>query len=603
MSMHYTTNLTTTVCGQSTATVIADTTCNGKRITTYELVFPRYIHAELLTHRCLAGQTVLDFDLPTPQSCGSRRIYSMSIAEFCDKWENGSTPCNAPRTVNLDMSKLDMNREYDVKEIAAIYGISKANIFTACREGKLKHRRIGRSVYVLGKDFAKYRATVGTGRRFSLKSRLSAMRLRCYDENSGNVVYTHITDCWHVGRKKTYKLSAGEYEITATADHLILTMDGWKELQDITPGVDLVICNSRKLYEEPVTDRYKKINGNWVSTWVNRVKPSVIARQKGCCFSCGKKLKAVDIHHVKPKHLHPELAFDINNVVALCPRCHKKQHRVQGWQGKSQCNALPVLVDDIKYVGVQDVYDLSVDSDQHNFFANSIVVHNCFSRNASSSRATPIAVTCAEVENDPVFFDSIGLNQPGMVAGAEIPDDQKELFKKEWIELGQYVASKVRDWNSRFHIHKQVLNRALEPWLRIRVILTSTAWENFFKLRLAPDAKPEMRNLALAMQQAREASFVNESEYHTPYWDSPFEKDDFYTRVAPSCVARCARVSYLKHDRTAPTLKEDMELYRRLYNSGHCSPFEHVAIAHEGRFANFDGWESLRHLFFGLSID
>ena len=230
-----------------------------------------------------------------------------------------------------------------------------------------------------------------------------------------------------------------------------------------------------------------------------------------------------------------------------------------------------------------------------------LLTHRVCSRNASSSRATPIAVTCAEVENDPVFFDSIGLNQPGMVAGAEIPDDQKELFKKEWIELGQYVASKVRDWDSRFHIHKQVLNRALEPWLRIRVILTSTAWENFFKLRLAPDAKPEMRNLALAMKQAREASFVNESEYHTPYWDSPFEKDDFYTRVAPSCVARCARVSYLKHDRTTPTLKEDMELYRRLYNSGHCSPFEHVAIAHEGRFANFDGWESLRHIFFGLS--
>ena len=184
------------------------------------------------------------------------------------------------------------------------------------------------------------------------------MRLRCYDENSGNVVYTHITDCWHVGRKKTYKLSAGEYEITATADHLILTTDGWKELQDITPGVDLVICNSRKLYEEPVPDVYKKINGNWVSTWVNRVKPSVIARQKGCCFSCGKKLKAVDIHHVKPKHLHPELAFDINNVVALCPRCHKEQHRVQGWQGTSQCNALPVLVDDIKYVGETDTTEI-----------------------------------------------------------------------------------------------------------------------------------------------------------------------------------------------------------------------------------------------------
>ena len=51
--MYHTTNDTTTVIGCATATVIADTMAErtGGRIMTLELVYPRIIHAEFLTHR------------------------------------------------------------------------------------------------------------------------------------------------------------------------------------------------------------------------------------------------------------------------------------------------------------------------------------------------------------------------------------------------------------------------------------------------------------------------------------------------------------------------------------------------------------------------
>ena len=50
--IHCTTNRTTTICGQAIATVIADSISPvGKRITTLELVYPRYIHSEFMTHR------------------------------------------------------------------------------------------------------------------------------------------------------------------------------------------------------------------------------------------------------------------------------------------------------------------------------------------------------------------------------------------------------------------------------------------------------------------------------------------------------------------------------------------------------------------------
>jgi hypothetical protein len=37
--------------GGITATIIQDSICNGKRITTFELDYPRFIHSELMTHR------------------------------------------------------------------------------------------------------------------------------------------------------------------------------------------------------------------------------------------------------------------------------------------------------------------------------------------------------------------------------------------------------------------------------------------------------------------------------------------------------------------------------------------------------------------------
>ena len=52
--MYYTTNDTTRSIGQAIATVIADSEYNSNRITTLELTYPRYIHSELLTHRCLS---------------------------------------------------------------------------------------------------------------------------------------------------------------------------------------------------------------------------------------------------------------------------------------------------------------------------------------------------------------------------------------------------------------------------------------------------------------------------------------------------------------------------------------------------------------------
>ena len=49
-----------------------------------------------------------------------------------------------------------------------------------------------------------------------------------------------------------------------------------------------------------------------------------------------------------------------------------------------------------------------------------LMTHRMFSRNASSSRATPLHVTLEEVRKNPMFFNSVGKNRSGMVAGDEV---------------------------------------------------------------------------------------------------------------------------------------------------------------------------------------
>lgn len=229
------------------------------------------------------------------------------------------------------------------------------------------------------------------------------------------------------------------------------------------------------------------------------------------------------------------------------------------------------------------------------YIHSELMTHRMFSRNASSSRATPLAVTLEEVKNDPVFFDYVGKNQSGMVAGEALKPEELDAFREEWETLAYQVASRVEYMSERFGIHKQTLNRALEPFLRIRTLVTATEWDNFFTLRLAPDAQPEIRMLAEAMRDSMAISKPNLGDYHLPYIEdyNPNSADDWgkYHKIS---VARCARVSYGRLDGKANSKEEDLALFARLGAGGHLSPFEHAAYTLDGRHANFNGWKSLR---------
>lgn len=512
-----------------------------KGLYTFELEYPRFIHSEFMTHRCLTADTVLTFDLPSGSRGSKHRSYQITLGDFWDKWENGSSP-------------------------------------HATRWGGV--------------------------RRYDMKGRLNKMRLRSVDESTMEVTHTTITDCWKVGVKPVYKITAGDFSVTCTADHLILTDSGWKELQDIAVGRDKVYCNTRKKYTELRFDPYKKINGEWVSCWNKKVKPEVSERQGFRCADCGAEDKPLEIHHVIPRYENPDLAFDIDNVVALCNECHKIRHSRQGWQGASQCNLMAVVVDSIEYVGEEEVFDISVSSDYHNFLANGITVHNCFSRNASSSRAVPVERTIQNILNDPWVPSVVYKNCKGMQGKDIVNEDDYDIFCEEWQDAA-FKAIEVAHKMIKEGFHKQHINRILEPFTKIKVIVTATEWDNFFKLRLAHDADPEIQDLAkaikMAMDNAADYIYVNTLGGCT----LPYVNIDEMTAIEDRrmlkliSAARCARVSYLNHDGSAPDILKDLKLAKHLIESGHMTPFEHQCrciFEGDGFYYNLRNFQSARYM-------
>lgn len=222
--------------------------------------------------------------------------------------------------------------------------------------------------------------------------------------------------------------------------------------------------------------------------------------------------------------------------------------------------------------------------------------HRAFSRSSASSRAVPSSKLIERVESDPVVPLEWGRNKAGMSASETLEPEESAAALREWL-LARDDAVAHAGRLLELKVHKQELNRILEPFLWHTVVVSATEWRNFFELRCAPNAQPEIRQAALMLRDAigRSApASVAYGDWHTPLLQPDERGLDVETRKRVS-AARCARVSYLTHEGKRE-IGKDLELYERLKADRHLSPFEHVATpaADEAFHANFRGWRQMR---------
>lgn len=249
------------------------------------------------------------------------------------------------------------------------------------------------------------------------------------------------------------------------------------------------------------------------------------------------------------------------------------------------------------------------------FIHAELMTHRMFSRNASSSRAIPVERQIEAIIEDTAMPIHWGKNQSGMQAAEEsdaplmVPTiicttEGREILpvsmsaEEAWLEARDRAIEVARAFVVAGY-HKQVVNRILEPFTHIKVVVSATNFANWFWLRSHPDAQPEIKALSDMMLEAYRESkprLLGEGDWHLPYvteddltqvvqqdihgmsYDSVVEYTDISDLIKVS-VARCARVSYKTHDGAPTTVDSDIALYDRLVGSAplHASPAEHQA--------------------------
>lgn len=223
-----------------------------------------------------------------------------------------------------------------------------------------------------------------------------------------------------------------------------------------------------------------------------------------------------------------------------------------------------------------------------------LLTHRVFSKNSSSSRAIPVKKMIEQMENDPcgVVWTE---NQKGM-QGTVIEDKQRlDGLDNSVSHLSNIVGKFCTQLSDKLGVHKQNVNRYLEPFTNIKIVLTATDWENWDWLRDDPDAQGEIKELARAIKVAREVlsapenimelksgeyhvPFVNRSRHargHVQYWVGDQELLTLGEAVEIS-VSCCAQTSY----RNLDTSKEKAEsIIPKLFKvrKVHASPTEHQA--------------------------
>jgi hypothetical protein len=256
------------------------------------------------------------------------------------------------------------------------------------------------------------------------------------------------------------------------------------------------------------------------------------------------------------------------------------------------------------------------------------MTHRVFSRNASSSRATPVEKLVQATLED-MYVPIFRKNKAGMQPGESLSIEDQSRAEDVWIAAATKCAEAARQL-AAIGVHKQWANRMLEWFGHINVVVTSTNWENYFNLRMDrtpegwPVAQDEIELLASEIKRVMDESkptLLLPGEWHLPFVEKGRDLDILSSYVRENghdgksewidyliklSVARCARVSYLTSEGKVPSVPDDLKLYDRLVGAHpiHASPAEHQAtpdlwvdFKHERRLQSgsvkivWGGWE------------
>jgi thymidylate synthase (FAD) len=242
-----------------------------------------------------------------------------------------------------------------------------------------------------------------------------------------------------------------------------------------------------------------------VGNWTREQLPALMIKYNHVCQCQWSRACSRDFvcHHVIPVSVNKDKATEFNNLSLVCGNCHKVIHSsrqkevdyadkhynqpmISEFKSRAPRKGRKLSLDfekivSVKYIGVEEVFDLETVGDSHCYIANGFLIHNC---NGESARYKELKEPTGYVPSDwpPVLQAAMENHFNASV----------ELYKKALAALTPTLGRARAKESARFFL----------PYSNQLTLDVSFNWRSFAHfqgLRNKPEAQKEIREIAQAM--------------------------------------------------------------------------------------------------------
>jgi len=286
------------------------------------------------------------------------------------------------------------------------------------------------------------------------------------NEKTGVLEKNKISKIWKSGKKDVYevfyyylgekkkKTRTSSMRSYATLEHYFLTLEGWKQLKELTEK-DYICVRNQGFKIQP--------RKNIKSIWGKKNFRNICYRHhKYECLFCDWDRGSLDVNHIEgnrnTNNKHENLCF-------LCPNHHREfsegSINLEEVHKKNKENTFPFVNENVSWVRFShkekkktcQTYDIEVEGVHNNFFAGNFIVHN-----SSNAHKTYINVKSGKEDRElfhpiidkilePTYGILVFQEQLAEIAwkmGKGIDEDEANLLRKVLTKKGTGKEDEVK---------------------------------------------------------------------------------------------------------------------------------------------------------------
>lgn len=382
---------------------------------TFEIVTSRAIGRELLRHwsirpqeLCLSGDSEIYFDSPQAivTKRKSRSLYKLKISDLYRKWNKDQFLQNRIKNMYVRVFD-DIKGSFTHAHILDVIATGKKEVFEITLEnGKTLKSTKDHKFFIKNKGWMTLERAIGldvTGNKLAT--------FKNFAEFATNGILSYKDFEWMEKAKMESLTSGGGVSYIADkAGISYYTVRKWLKFHGLqftkkeTASIFPIWNKGLKGYswgshseESKEKMRVKARRGSdsnlWrggvdrterekIGTWLDSIRNSKLRQYSYKCRQCGAG-KNFELHHIVPVYKDISKAYDYDNIEVLCRYCHLAHHKSSGDYGAVKPKTTRALkipsyskIKSVKYIGLEDTFDLHIDHASHNYVANGLVVHN-----------------------------------------------------------------------------------------------------------------------------------------------------------------------------------------------------------------------------------